>query len=120
MTNPSRITGDNLNKVNKRELLTLDNPNYDTVIAKYPHLKGVRMRDRDTKPQLPVHVVLGAGEYARIKTESRPHVGKDGEPIAELTKLGWFVMSPRQEFDRNAMMLTQTSQLNYVALTFYA
>ena len=40
----------NLVKVNKGELLTLDNPNYDSVIAKYPHLKGVELRDRDTKP----------------------------------------------------------------------
>ena len=106
----------NLNKVNKSALLTLDNPNYESVINSYPHLRGVRMRDRDTKPQLPVHVVLGAGEYARIKTDSQPHVGKDGEPIAELTRLGWFVMSPGQEFDRNSMMLTQTSQLDYEEL----
>ena len=106
----------NLIKVNKGELLTLDNPNYDSVIAKYPHLKGVELRDRDTKPRLPVHIILGAGEYARVKTETPPHIGKDGEPVAELTKLGWFVMSPGQEFDRNAMMLTQTSQLEYEEL----
>ena len=103
-------------KVNKGELLTLDNPNYDSVIAKYPHLKGVKLRDRDTKPRLPVHIILGAGEYARIKTETPPHIGEDGEPVAELTKLGWFVMSPGQEFDRNSMMLTQTSQLEYEEL----
>ena len=106
----------NLVKVNKGELLTLDNPSYDSVIAKYPHLKGVKLRDRDTKPRLPVHIILGAGEYARVKTETPPHIGRDGEPVAELTKLGWFVMSPGQEFDRNAMMLTQTSQLDYEEL----
>lgn len=38
-----------LNKVNKRELLILDNFNYDIVIVKYSYLKGVRMRDRDIK-----------------------------------------------------------------------
>ena len=106
----------NLVKVNKGELLILDNPNYDTVIAKYPHLKGVKLRDRDTKPRLPVHIILGAGEYARVKTETPPHIGEDGEPVAELTKLGWFVMSPGQEFDRSVMMLTQTSQLDYEEL----
>jgi len=93
----------NLIKVEKGELLTIDN--YEAVIAKYPHLKGVKVRDQDTKPQLPVHVVLGAGEYARIKTGTRPHLGRE-EPVAELTKLGWFVMSPGQECDRRAMMLT--------------
>ena len=69
----------NLVKVNKGELLTLDNPNYDAVIARYPHLKGVRLRDRDTKPRLPVHIILGEGEYARIKTETPPHIGEDGD-----------------------------------------
>ena len=66
----------NLIKVEKGELLTIDN--YEAVIAKYPHLKGVKVRDRDTKPQLPVRVVLGAGEYARIRqTGTRPHVGRE-------------------------------------------
>ena len=86
--------------------MTTDNPSYHSLITKYPQLKGVRMRDCDTKPRLPVHVVLGVGEYTRIKTKNRPLIGKDGKPVAELTKLGWFVMSPGQEFDRNSMMLT--------------
>ena len=89
----------NLVKVNKGELLTLENPNYDSVIGKYSHLKGVELRDHDTKPRLLLHIILGAGEYARVKTETPPHIGKDGEPVTELTKLGWFVMSPGQEFD---------------------
>ena len=33
----------NLIKVEKGELLTIDN--YEAVIAKYPHLKGVKERD---------------------------------------------------------------------------
>ena len=65
----------NLIKVEKGELLTTDN--YEAVIAKYPHLEGVKVRDRDNKPQLPVHVVLGAGEYARIKTGTRPHMRRE-------------------------------------------
>ena len=65
---------------------------------------------------LPVHVVLGGGEYARIKTENRPRVGNEGEPIAELTKLGWFIMSPGKEFDHAHMLLTQTTQHNYEEL----
>ena len=106
----------NLIKVNKGELLTVDKPDYDSVIAKYPHLKGEELHGPDTKPRLPVHIILGAREYARVKTETPPHIGRDGKSVAELTKLGWFVMSPRLEFDRNAMMLTQTSQLEYEEL----
>ena len=58
------------------------------------------------------NIVLGAGEYARTKTENRPHIGKDGESIAELTKLGWFVMSPGQEFDRTRTELASRSMKN--------
>ena len=60
----------NLVEVNKGELSTLDNTNYDSVIAKYPHLKGVELRDRDTKPRLLVHIILEARENARVQTET--------------------------------------------------
>ena len=100
-------------KVNKSELLSVDNPHYNILVDTYPHLKGVHIHDDDAKPHLPVHVVLGGGEYARIKTESCPRVGKEGEPIAELTKLGWFIMSPGKEFDHHHMLLTQTTQHDY-------
>ena len=91
----------------------MDNLRYEDVIDQYPHLKGVTIKEHDKKPHLPVHIVLGSGEYARIKTETPPRIGKEFEPIAELTKLGWFIMSPAQEFDHNVMLLTQTSQSDY-------
>ena len=50
--------------------MTVDNPNYRTLIASDSHLKGVEMNDNETKPQLPIHVVLRGGEYTRIKTGS--------------------------------------------------
>ena len=55
-------------------------------------------------------MVLSGGDHARIKTETKPHVGRDGEPVAEYAKLGWFIMSPAEEFDRSTMLFTQTSQ----------
>ena len=100
----------NLTKVNKSELLVVDNPRYDDLLEKYQHLKEVKLNETETKKSLPIHVVLGSGEYARVKTQERPRVGKEGEPIAELNKLGWFVMSPGTEFDELRMMMTQTSQ----------
>ena len=103
-------------KVNKAELLTTDNPKYEQMIARNRHLKGVKINDCDDKPQLPVHVVLGASEYARIKTETKPRVGGEHEPIAELTKMGWFIMSPGKEFDQATMLLTQTSYADYEEL----
>lgn len=97
-----------LTKVHKGELLTADNPHYQQLIDSYSHLRGVKIEDLDSKEELPVHVVLENGEYARIKTETKPHIGRDGEPIVEKTKLGWFIMLPGQEFYCNCMMLTQT------------
>ena len=67
----------NLTKVNKEELLSVDNPHYKELINKYSHLKGVEVGDQDPKVQLPIHVVLSSGEYARtpnqglVKMESR-------------------------------------------------
>ena len=87
-------------KVNKTELLSIDEPNYRALIEKYSHLKGVHVNDDDTKASLPVHVVLGSGEYARIKTETKPRIGQENDPIAELTKFGWILMFPGKEFDK--------------------
>ena len=78
----------NLIKVNKANLLEVENPQYEQLINSYPHLNGVKIDDLDSKSHLPVHLVLGAGVYAKIKMDSRPHVGKQGEPVAERTKLG--------------------------------
>lgn len=71
------------------------------------------MDDGDTKSQLPIHLVLGNGEYARIKNGSKPLIGKDGEPIAKKTKFDWVIMSPGLDFERNMMLLTQTSQSDF-------
>ena len=74
-----------LTKVNKAELLSIDNPKYGQLIKKYPHLQGVKITDHDIKDQLPIDVVLGSGEYARVKSETKPQIGQDGEPVAEKT-----------------------------------
>ena len=103
-------------KVNKSELLSIDNPNYPELITQHPHLKGVTMNDNDVKDSLPVHVILGSGEYAKIKSQTKPRIGSEKAPIAELTKFGWFLMGPGYEFDSNVMLLTQTSQVEYEEL----
>ena len=46
------------------------------------------MNNQDKRGRLPVHLILGAGEYAKLKTESAPKIGEPGEPVAELTKFG--------------------------------
>lgn len=104
-------------RVDKGELLFLDNPKYREMIARYPHLSGVVMNDLDTKCRLPVHLILGAGEYAKLKTESAPKIGEPGQPVAEVTKFGWIIMSPGKEpLDLGNVLLTQTSHVDYEEL----
>ena len=104
-------------KVDKGELLFLDNPNYEETIAKNPNLSGVVMNDQDKKSRLLVHLILSAGEYAKLKTESALQIGEPGEPVAELTKFGWVIMSPGKEpLDITNMLWTQTSHVDYEEL----
>ena len=70
---------------------------------RYNHLKVVEIDDFHLKRELPVHLILGTSEYAGIKTETTPKMGKPGEPIAELTRFGWTLMSPVSEPDLTKM-----------------
>ena len=93
-------------KVDKRQLLALNNPRYQECLPRYDHLKGIQMEDTDTKEMLPVHLILRASDYAKIKTETAPRMGALGEPIGEKTKLGWTVMSSGKEVDLSTMFFT--------------
>ena len=79
-------------KVDKEGLLFLDNPNYEETIAKNPQLSGMVMNGQDKKSRLSVHFIRGTEEYAKLKTESAPKIGKRGEHITELAKFGWVIM----------------------------
>ena len=74
------------------------------------------IEDDDPKEQLPIHLILGVGEYAKIKTSLRQKVGVPEEPVAELTKLGWILVSPGQGVNLSQMFLTQTSSVEYEEL----
>ena len=93
--------------------MTINNPEYDVLIGRYRHPNAVRMDDKDTKGKLPVHVILGISEYARIKTRSKPLVRGPGESVAEQTKFGWSIRSPGAEFDKGTMLFTQTSRADF-------
>ena len=81
-----------LSKVQKLKLLSISNPRYDKLICKQDHLQTITMDDDDAKQQLPIHLVLGNGEYVHIMTITKPLAGRgDGKPVAEKTKFGWVV-----------------------------
>ena len=59
-----------LNKVDRSELLTTSNPNCEKIVREYKHLNSVKMDEYDTKSDLPIHLILGIGEYAQIRTRT--------------------------------------------------
>ena len=81
-----------------------------------PHLKGVTMDDNDERPRLPVHIILGNSECPRMSTTEPQRVGREWDPVASYTKLGWTITSPGREIDTTSMLLTQTSRVDYEEL----
>ena len=102
--------------VERSNLLSLPNPKYNETIKRFEHLIGVTMDDTDEKEELPIHLILGASEYAKIKTPSQPRVGQTGEPVGEFTKFGWTIMSPGTDDDFTKMLFTKTSMHDYQKL----
>ena len=102
-----------VNKVDRKVLINLQNPRYEKLKERYQHLNNVTFNDNDKKSELPIHCILGASEYTRIKTTSRPKMGKQGEPVAELTRFGWTLMCPGREVDITGTMLTHTTSKDY-------
>ena len=95
-------------KIDKRELLLLENPRYEKVLAEHPHLRGVHVDDDDEKSQLPVHLILGANDFTKIRTGERLRVGRRGDPVAEFKRFGWALMSPGAEIDLSRCTLLST------------
>ena len=71
-----------------------DNPWYAEQIANHSHLIGVELEDQSLDRRLPVHIIIGANEYAQIRTRPQPRVGGRGEPVAEFTHFGWALIAP--------------------------
>ena len=103
-----------VNKLDRPVLATLSNPRITQLKSKYPHLEGITFDNEDEKLQHPIHIILGAGDYANIKTGGFI-AGKAGEPIAEKTLLGWTLMGSGNQ-STNIAFLARTSQDDYKEL----
>jgi hypothetical protein len=55
--------------IENRELLSLENPRYSTLIREYEHLKEVHMDDDDPKDLLPIHLILAQTPTQRYALE---------------------------------------------------
>ena len=71
------------------------------------------MHHNDPKEHLPIYLILGTGDYSKIKTATKPRVGSPGDSVAELTKFGWTIMFPVKEIDLNNMFLTLVHREDY-------
>lgn len=71
------------------------------------------MDDTDKKPHQPVHLILANCECPGISTSEPQGVGREWDPVASCTKLGWTITSPGHELDTTNMLLTQTSSADY-------
>ncbi|KAK3748961.1 hypothetical protein QZH41_006847 [Actinostola sp. cb2023] len=106
----------NITKVEKRELLTLESLRYKELIEANSHLRGVEMDDDDEKDQLPVHLIIGANDVAKIRTGERLRGGRRGDPVAEFTRFGWTIMSPEADTDLSAAYMAINSTTDYEQL----
>ena len=86
-------------QIDKSGLLMLDNPQYAKRIANHSHLIGVELEEQSLDRRLPLQIILGANEYAQIRTRKQPRVGRRGEPVAKFTHFGWPLMAPGIEPD---------------------
>ena len=101
--------------IKNRELLLLDNPHLDKRIEAHQHLRDIEFEDQPTKGKLPVHIILGANEYAKIRT-SQVRIGRQREPVAELTRFGWALMSPGEDLDPTAGCMAVNTAMDHERL----
>ena len=77
----------------EKDVLTyLTNPCISELKRRYWKLQRLQFSDEEEKgSSLPVHIILGAADYQRIKTAEPAVLGPDPnkDPGAEFTKLGW-------------------------------
>ena len=61
-------------------------------------------------------MILGISDYAKIKMQERHRIGQPGDPIAELTQFGWFIMSLVHESNLSHLLFSNTSAQDYEKL----
>ena len=69
-----------ITKLDKPVVTEVQNPDFVGILEKHAHLRGFNIADVSKKQQLPIHCVLGAGDYNAVKLEEpqpRKH-GLDG------------------------------------------
>ena len=99
-------------------LTYLPNPRIKDLKQRFFRLRRLEIGDEEAaEQQLPVHIILGAADYQRIRTTEQPVLGsnRDTDPGAEFTLLGWMLfgrqMSHLQSVEKG--FLAKTSQQEF-------
>ena len=76
--NVSSVTSDStfkteVTKVDRKELLAVENPRYQEMINKYPDLKGVHIDDRDAKERRPDPFTLSSEQMTARQSRLTRH-----------------------------------------------
>ena len=77
-------------------LTSVPNAHPEKQKKRYDHLKGIWFSDVSKEENLQIHAILGVKDYAHVRT-GHMIKGKDHEPMAEETILGWTLMGAIQE-----------------------
>ena len=70
------------------------------------------MDDDHKKENLPVHITLGANDFAKIHTSECLRLGRRGDPVAEFRQFGWTIISPGN--DKDLRKNAETTKLRVV------
>ena len=65
---------------------------------------------------MPVHILLGASEYASIKAKKDIKVGQKRKPVVEYTTFGWVIIAGGKKRTSNYLMLTRSAKADYAEL----
>ena len=60
--------------------------------------------------------MLGASEYANVKTKKDIKVGQEREPAAEYTFFRWVIIAGGKKRIRNCLMLTWSAEADHAEL----
>lgn len=105
-----------------RDILThLPNPRIKLLKRHQRQLRHIKFCDEETNmDQLPIHIILGVGDYQRIRTAEPPILGNDpdNDPGAEYTMLGWILSGKiiSAEGEGEKLFFTKTGQKEFEQL----
>ena len=80
----------------KDMLLAVPNPKYESILSYYPHLRVFKMDEFQTKAVLPIHVILAASDFTKIKIKEAPRIMKIGGSHSRINKIEMDNYKPRE------------------------